>query len=73
MGRGVGRIFKNTTMNLDNLSQIKNLDKSNMLGSIKALAEQCREAWDDLKGLNLPRTYQQVKNIVVAGMGASPP
>ncbi len=58
-------------MNLDNLSQIKNLDKSNMLGSIKALAEQCREAWDDLKGLNLPRTYQQVKNIVVAGMGAS--
>lgn len=58
-------------MTLDNLSQIKNLDKSNMLGSIEALAEQCREAWDDLKGLNLPRTYQQAKNIVAAGMGAS--
>lgn len=56
---------------LDNLSQIKNLDKKNMLGSIESLADQCRQAWQDLKGVNLPKNYRQIKNIVAVGMGAS--
>lgn len=58
-------------MILDNLSEIKKLDKANMLGSIEVLADQCRQAWQDLKGVNIPRDYHQVKNIVVAGMGGS--
>lgn len=58
-------------MILDNIPQIKNLDKGNMLGSIEALADQCREAWQDLAGVSVPRDYSQVKNIVVAGMGGS--
>lgn len=58
-------------MLLDNLSQIKNLDKGKMLESIEALAEQCRQAWQDLKGYKLPRSYRQIQNIVVAGMGGS--
>lgn len=58
-------------MILDNISQIKNLDKGRMLGSIEDLANQCREAWKDLAGVSVPRVYSQVKNIVVAGMGGS--
>ena len=56
-------------MILDNILQIKNLDKGNMLGSIEALADQCREAWKDLAGVSVPRDYSRAKNIVVAGMG----
>ena len=56
---------------LDNISQIKNLDKGQMLASIEALADQCHEAWKDLTGVSVPRAYSQVKNIVVAGMGGS--
>lgn len=58
-------------MLIDNLSQIKNLDKKNMLGSIEGLADQCRQAGQDLKGYQLPRSYRAVKNIVVVGMGGS--
>lgn len=58
-------------MLIDNLSQIKNLDKKNMLGSIESLADQCRQAMQDLKDYQLPRSYKLVKNIIVAGMGGS--
>jgi len=58
-------------MILDNILQIKNLDKGQMLSSIEALADQCREAVRDLQGVSVPRDYSQVKNIVVAGMGGS--
>lgn len=58
-------------MILDELSQIKSLDKSGMLQSIEFLDEQCAEAFKDLRGLNIPASYSQVKNVVVAGMGGS--
>ncbi|MEK9183103.1 MAG: SIS domain-containing protein [Patescibacteria group bacterium] len=58
-------------MILDNIAQIKSLDKGKMLASIEALSDQCREAWKDLAGVSVPRAYSQVKNIVVAGMGGS--
>lgn len=56
---------------LDSIAQIKNLDKGQMLASIEALADQCRQAGRDLQGVSVPRVYSQVKNIVVAGMGGS--
>lgn len=58
-------------MDLDNLLQIKMLDKSNMMGSIMALASQCHQVWNDLKSFNLPAKYQKISKIVVAGMGGS--
>lgn len=58
-------------MILDDLSQIKSLDKSGMLQSIEFLDEQCAEAFNDLKGVNFPADLSQAKNIVVAGMGGS--
>jgi len=58
-------------MILDDLSQIKSLDKSGMLQSIEFLDEQCAEAFNDLKGVNFPADLSKMKNIVVAGMGGS--
>lgn len=51
--------------------QIKKLDKSNLLGSIELLGEQCAEAWRDAKKIKIPENYHSVENIVVAGMGGS--
>ncbi len=51
--------------------QIKKLDKSNLLGSIKLLGKQCAEAWRDVKKIKIPASYRGVENIVVSGMGGS--
>jgi hypothetical protein len=37
--------------------QIKKLDKSNLLGSIELLGEQCAEAWRDVKKIKIPAAY----------------
>lgn len=50
---------------------ISSIDKSGMLSSIKALPDQCRQAWDEVNQLKIPANYNQVKNIVVSGMGGS--
>ena len=51
--------------------QIKKLDKSNLLGSIELLGEQCTEAWREVKKIKIPASYRGVENIVVSGMGGS--
>lgn len=56
--------------NLD-LETIKKIDSSNALASIEQLSEQVRQTWEELKNLQIPPEYSQVKNIVVAGMGGS--
>lgn len=56
---------------LDNLEAIKKLDSQNALGSIQHLPDQANQAWDELKDLQVPVDYLQVKNLVVAGMGSS--
>jgi len=56
---------------LDNLKKIKKLDKRNVLGSIESLALQCQQAWDEVKRIKLPKTYRNVNNVVVSGMGGS--
>lgn len=58
-------------INLDNLEEIKKLDKSNMLGSIEAFPDQCLQAWEEAPKIMVPPDYSNVKNIVVAGMGGS--
>lgn len=57
-------------MNLDNATQFRTLDCSNMLGAIRDLPNQLQEAWKTAQALPLPdrRTYQRV---IVAGMGGS--
>lgn len=58
-------------VNLNDENLIKSIDKSNMLGSIEALPEQCQQTWEEVRDLNIPSDYFSVKNIVVSGMGGS--
>lgn len=56
---------------LDNLDQIKQLDRSNVLGSIQAMADQIEDAWTQVQDLQFSVDTARVQNIVVSGMGGS--
>ena len=56
---------------LDSREKIKELDKSDLLGSVEALADQIQDAWEQTKSLTFPSDYHQAKNIIVSGMGGS--
>ena len=57
---------------LDDLRQIKQLDKSNVLGSVEALPEQCLHAWNDVEKIKLDKqNYSKINKIIVCGMGGS--
>lgn len=58
-------------MILNNLDQIKNLDKSNVLGSVEALPDQCLHAWEEVEKIKIPDSYKNVNTLVMAGMGGS--
>jgi glucose/mannose-6-phosphate isomerase len=56
---------------LDNQVEITQLDKSNVLGSAQALADQVADAWDQSQTLTVAIDATKVRNIVVSGMGGS--
>ena len=56
---------------LDDFKQIKRLDKSNLLGSVQQLYLQLKQTKEELKNIIVPKSYSQVNNIVVNGMGGS--
>lgn len=56
---------------LDNEEAIRKIDKSNVLGSIQALAAQVSDAWDQVQELDVAIDAGKVRNIVVAAMGGS--
>ena len=56
---------------LDSRLEIKKLDQSNVLGSIEALPDQLKDAWEQASAVEYPDTYPLVKNVIVAGMGGS--
>ncbi len=58
-------------INLDNISLLKALDKSNVYGSVEELSKQCVHAWEDIKSLTIPDTYKNVDKILMTGMGGS--
>lgn len=41
------------------------------LVSVKALPEQCLQAWEETRNIEFPETYKDVRNVVICGMGAS--
>lgn len=57
--------------NLDDITQIKLLDKKNALDSIRQLPSQCRQAWQESYSIKFPRDFKNVANIVISGMGGS--
>ncbi|MFA4827323.1 MAG: bifunctional phosphoglucose/phosphomannose isomerase [Candidatus Shapirobacteria bacterium] len=58
-------------INIDDINQIKNLDKSNVLESVQALGKQCRQAWENVNEIVIKNDYSRVDRVVVAGMGGS--
>ena len=56
---------------LDNLEEIKKLDKSNVLGSIEQLGDQVQHVWDLAKKVEVTHDLSDVDYVVVAGMGGS--
>ncbi|HEY68323.1 MAG TPA: bifunctional phosphoglucose/phosphomannose isomerase [Thermoflexia bacterium] len=58
-------------MNLDDYTHFGELDPNNMLERIGELPRQCRAAWVQAQGLELPSAYGAVRHVVILGMGGS--
>lgn len=56
---------------LDSRDEIKKLDEKNALGSIEQLGSQVQQIWQAARELKFDPSYQDITNIVVAGMGGS--
>ena len=49
----------------------RRLDPGGMLDAIRGLPEQCRQAWQAARALDLPPDYSRIDRIVILGMGGS--
>ena len=58
-------------MDLDAFESFAGLDKENMLAHIDGLPDQLAQAWDLGFKLPLPEEMNQVRQVVIAGMGGS--
>lgn len=56
---------------LDDLSIYPKLDPSELRHRLRGFPSQCREAWDKAHAFDLPKTYEKVTKVVIAGMGGS--
>lgn len=56
---------------LDDRDVYQRLDTSGMLARVEGLPEQCRDAWAQARGVQLPPAYRQARAVIVAGMGGS--
>lgn len=56
---------------LDNPKKIKELDSSNMIGTIDLLAKQIEHAWQQLEQIKIPEDYKNINRVVINGMGGS--
>jgi len=55
---------------LDSRKKIAKLDKSNALGSVEALADQVREAWEATQDITF-KAEAEINSVVIVGMGGS--
>jgi len=56
---------------IESVERIRAADPDDMLGRIKDLPKQVRDAWAIASKASLPPAYGDVRNVVVAGMGGS--
>ena len=56
---------------LDSRKEIAKVDVQNVLGSVEALPDQCKDAWEKSSMIDVPPYYKDVKNVVMCGMGGS--
>lgn len=58
-------------MNLNDLNEIKKLDKCKVLDSIEALDKQCQQAWEEVIKIDLKDDFSVINKVMVVGMGGS--
>lgn len=58
-------------VNLDDTPALERLDTGKIVSSIRLLPDQMESAWEDIRGIELPRKYSQAQNVVMCGMGGS--
>jgi len=58
-------------IDLNDAQAIRERDPHEMFQHIAGLADQCEAAWDDAGKVNLPESFKQVSQVVIAGMGGS--
>ena len=58
-------------ISLDNLEEINSLDKKQVAASIEKLPDQIEQAWRESVQIKFPAEYQNIKNIIINGMGGS--
>lgn len=56
---------------LESRVEIAKIDLQNVLGSVEALAMQCKHAWEQTKSIDVPDEYRRVENVAMCGMGGS--
>ena len=56
---------------IESMESIKQADPGDMLGRIKELPQQVRDAWKIAQQASIPPAYGDVRNITVLGMGGS--
>ncbi|MDP2675222.1 MAG: bifunctional phosphoglucose/phosphomannose isomerase [Dehalococcoidia bacterium] len=56
---------------LDDPEARAKLDPGGMAKAVRELPEQCREAWNEARRLELPPHYREIDRIVILGMGGS--
>lgn len=57
--------------NLNNLDEISEIDKKNMLKNIAELADQIEKGWHESQKLIIPSYYLKANKVVILGMGGS--
>lgn len=58
-------------MILDEEEKVRELDKGNLLGSLRDLPEQVKQCWEEINVVKLPEDYKRTRNVVICGMGGS--
>jgi len=56
---------------IESVERIRAADPDDMLGRIKELGQQVKDAWKIARAAQLPPSHADVRNITVAGMGGS--
>lgn len=56
---------------LDDPKSYARLDPGGVLGRIRDLFPQCRQAWEQAAGLGVPASYREANQVVILGMGGS--
>ncbi|MFN2292708.1 MAG: bifunctional phosphoglucose/phosphomannose isomerase [Anaerolineae bacterium] len=59
------------TVDLDDLDLLHEIDEKDMLGHVANLGQQCRDAWEATKGLELSGRHLEADRVMITGMGGS--